>query len=202
MHRYRLTRRFMLLDETPASTAADDREPASSLIIACTDLAFDEQLLRTAQIHGARILRSKGNRVTGPGADPGLPMLIERLVAESGVADIVVCGHSCCRQAGPAGSTEPEFRSPDPESWYQRSLRKMAAVQAAADRAKATVLEQTTFLRRLPWAERSGVRVSGWFYISESGILLVHDGATGEFRMASPAEREISERRPTNPPAP
>jgi carbonic anhydrase len=185
MYRYRLTRRFVLPEESPEPAEDRESEGGPCLLIACDDAVLDDTLLRSDALLGLRVVRTRANRIVGPGVDPALSALIERSVADGRLTDLVVCGHSGCRHFATAPSTYADAGARGSESWYERSLRRMADAQVAVERAKANVVEQMTILKRLPCVERGDLRIAGSFYLCESGTTLAFDDGTHEFRLAT-----------------
>lgn len=200
MHQYRLTRRFVLPEAWNEASSEQCSAPTPFLLIACSDGVLDDSLIRSAKREGAYVVRTRGGCVNGPAADPALPMLIERIVAERRISEVVISGHSRCSCFASPSPAPSDAGSQGAESWYERSVRRISQAQAASDLAQAHVAEQTRFLKTLPWVERSGLRVTGWFYLCECGSLLVLDERSHTFRAGASLDSASAESSPELPP--
>lgn len=185
MHDLFTRRRFLLphgIDSVPAEHARERRP--SVLVLACSDSILDTSLIPRLQTSGSLVVRRPGNRVTSSSdLEMGFADVLERLVAEAGVTDLVICGHSCCSAARATRSAAG--RSESGESWYDRTLRRMARAGACNAQAQENVMAQLDALRQaagVRWAMARGVlRLHGAFYLCESGTLLLHDPEAGQF---------------------
>lgn len=91
----------------------------ATLFITCSDARIDPTLLTNSQPGDLFILRNAGNIIPphGAGKGSGEAATIEFAVAELGVKDIIVCGHSHC--GAMRGLLKPETLQflPDFTSW-------------------------------------------------------------------------------------
>jgi carbonic anhydrase len=165
-----------------------------ALFITCSDSRVVPALFTGARPGDLFELRTAGNIVPGHDAEGSFGELatIEFAVQTLEVRNIIVCGHSHC------GAVTALVRPGDPAP---RALRRWLAdtephedTRQAADPADGDavtsavqrhVLAQLDRLRDHPSvAERLGdgrLRLHGWFYAVDTGMVSVHQSSTGRF---------------------
>lgn len=121
--------------------------------------------------------------------------VLEYAVLHLRVADIVLCGHSCC--GGMQALAHVETLEPGLRQWLQYAQDAQAHVRAEAEDAarldaliEANVLLQLEHLRSYPFiaaAERAGtLRLHGWVYDLASERVRAYDAETGCFVEEAP----------------
>lgn len=168
------------------------------LWIGCSDSRVVPAEITSADPGELFEIRNIANVVPPMGAnDDSVGAAIEYALAELGVDDIVVCGHSGC------GGIRALADNPDPADadhlarWidYTRPAHRLVAAQrvAESDRLSATVKAHIQFqldnLLTYPLVRRgveSGtLGIHGWLYLMETGELLAYDAGVGDWQPLS-----------------
>jgi carbonic anhydrase len=169
-----------------------------ALFITCSDSRISPNLITQSEPGDLFIMRNAGNIVPphGAAAGGGEAATIEFAVAELGVPDIIVCGHTHCGAMkaliGQPGSLD---NMPATRSWlgHAESTRRIMRdkydhLQGAA-RVTAcveeNVLVQLENLRTHPvvaagMAQRK-LNLHGWVYKLETGEVFAYDTEAGQF---------------------
>jgi carbonic anhydrase len=163
---------------------AKDMGTSGTLFICCSETS---SVLRTVAGAGELfVLRTPGNQIEPPrNADtPCEADAVSTVLALGTVRDIVVCGHSFC------GLLSTRERSADPagvptDDWLRGTFHRIRACSAARKRSEANVLAQLDRLRHHPAVRDAGahgqVRLHGWLYLDDSGVMLGYDTASRRF---------------------
>jgi carbonic anhydrase len=167
-----------------------------TLFITCSDSRIDPNLLTRSKPGELFILRNAGNIVPPHGApNGGEAATIEFAVAELGVKDVVICGHSHC--GAMQGLLQPEQLASLPvfSSWLShaektRTIVKENYAHLAGERlltatVEENVLVQLENLRTLPVIVprlmRDDLHLHGWVYKIETGEVFAYELESGQF---------------------
>jgi carbonic anhydrase len=180
-------------------------------MITCADSRIVPNLITNSQPGELFIVRNVGNIIPCFGTDNNGEMAaIEYAVAELGIEDIIVCGHTGC---GAMKALVSQTTTNDPQrlglvtSWLRHAQATLEIVRdhyghlqgekLANIAAEENVLVQLEHLRTLPViASRvpSGrVRLHGWMYKIESGEVFFYESETGQFLKFGDASISTSE---------
>ncbi len=171
----------------------------AALFITCSDSRVVPALITGARPGELFELRTAGNIVPvhHPGRVSGEAATIEYAVTVLGVKNIIVCGHSHCGAVGALVRSDDLSATPAVRRWLDDTephddTRDAAdggdggdgeAITSAVQRH---VLAQMARLRAHPSvAERLGddrLRLHGWFYAIDTGVVSVHCPYTGMFQ--------------------
>jgi carbonic anhydrase len=167
-----------------------------TLFITCSDSRIDPNLLTRSKPGDLFILRNAGNIVPPhTAASGGEAATIEFAVANLGVKDIIICGHSHC--GAMRGLLQPEQVAALPalSSWLSHAEATRRIVQANyghldGDRLLTATIEENVLvqlenLRTLPpIASRlvqGDLHLHGWVYKIETGEVFAYDLTCGQF---------------------
>lgn len=176
---------------------AREGQKPNALIIACADSRVAPEHLVQAGPGEIFVCRNAGN-IVPPFAqmNGGVSSAIEYAVVALGVADIVVCGHSCC--GAMAALRNPASLEPMPNvaAWLRHGAAAQRIVCEAypadmdePDAVKAMALEnvriQLDHLRTHPSVAAKlalgEIRLHGWYFDIETGGILALDGESDAF---------------------
>jgi carbonic anhydrase len=180
-------------------------------MITCADSRIVPNLITNSQPGELFIVRNVGNIIPCFGTNNNGEMAaIEYAVAELGIEDIIICGHTGC---GAMNALVSQTTTDDPRrlglvtSWLRHAQATLEIVrdhyghlqgEKLADiAAEENVLVQLEHLRTLPViASRvpSGrVRLHGWMYKINSGEVFFYESETGQFLKFGDASISTSE---------
>lgn len=153
-------------------------EQACRLWIACSDRGMHSAVRRIRRWGRELVVREFGG---GNGQQAWLHDVVSCAVDHFPIPEIVLCGHSACC-AVPEADEELCLRSTQStDRLLQGTVRRMAHNA----RCRQLVVDQLEALRadgRLAELVEAGeLRVTGMFYLEESGIFTVYDVATEKF---------------------
>lgn len=153
-------------------------EQACRLWIACSDHGMHGAVRRIRRWGRELVVRGFGG---GNGQQAWLHDVASCVIDHFPIHEIVLCGHSAC-SAVPEADEEHFLRSPQTaDRLLQGTIRRMAHNA----RCRQVVVEQLEALRadsRLAeLVEADELRVTGMFYLEESGIFTVYNSATETF---------------------
>ncbi|GJE59195.1 carbonic anhydrase [Methylobacterium trifolii] len=181
-----------------------DGQQPKALIIACADSRVSPEHITQAGPGELFVCRNAGNIVPPfSQATGGVSSAIEYAIVALGVRDVVVCGHSDC--GAMKGLMNPEALSamPNVAAWLRHSHAAERIVCEAypegmdpKSRHRALALEnvlvQLSNLRTHPSVAaglaKGQLRLHGWFFEIETGVLLACDGESGRFLPIDEAE--------------
>ena len=166
-----------------------------ALFITCSDSRVVPALITEALPGELFELRTAGNIVPvhDPGKVSGEAATIEYAVTVLGVKNIIVCGHSHCGAVGALVRSDDLSATPAVRRWLDdtephddtRDAADSADGEAITSAVQRHVLAQMERLRAHPSvAERLGdgrLRLHGWFYAIDTGVVSVHRPRTGTF---------------------
>lgn len=165
-----------------------------TLLITCTAACSGNNALNGLDSQEVVLMQSAANVVSAAWAVDGrVTRAVEKAIT-SGVKDVVVCGHSYCksleeRLAGecaysPSG-TLAQARTGRSEDFMQNMFQKMRAAAVLLDQVRQNVVTQLQNLESYPPVSRAlahgAVRLHGWVYLDQSGMIVSYDFRRGEF---------------------
>ncbi|ATE52942.1 carbonic anhydrase [Actinosynnema pretiosum] len=153
------------------------------LFITCADSRIVPSAITGAEPGSLFELRTAGNVIPRftPDSTCGELATIEFAVVQLAVSEIVVCGHSHCGAVRALHADDPLDHLPHLRRWLTEHLTPGERADDPALRAEGRrhVLTQLDALTRYPFvAERvasGAVRVHGWFYDIETGVVSTHE---------------------------
>jgi carbonic anhydrase len=186
-----------------------DGQHPSALIIACADSRVAPEHITQAGPGELFVCRNAGN-IVPPASDVvgGVSSAIEYAVVALGVRDIVVCGHSDCGAMKGLMNRDLLKRMPSVAAWLRHADAAERIVceaypegMDAQDRHHALALENVvvqlanlrTHASVAAALARGALRLHGWFFEIETGVLLAYDGARGRFRPIGEADMPVAE---------
>lgn len=193
-------RRFRTLvfpDKRELYESLAEMQKPIALFITCGDSRIDPLLLTGAEPGQIFVDRTPGNIVPiyEETLSVGVAASIEYAVAELGVDDVIVCGHSAC--GAMKGLLHPEAleRLPATARWLkygqravqvlERDYRGMDESEQLKKLTQLNVLEQMSHLHTHPVIEerfkRRTLGIHGWFYEIHTGTIEAFDPAKGKF---------------------
>ncbi|MDH2393324.1 carbonic anhydrase [Streptomyces sp. HNM0663] len=155
-----------------------------ALFITCSDSRVIPSLITGARPGELFELRTAGSII--PEWDSGRPSseaaTVEYAVEVLGVADVVVCGHSHCGAVGAMVRREDLSSVPAVRDWLESStpppLFRDPSAPDVTEAVQDHVLRQLERLRGYPCVRRrtaaGELRLHGWFYVVDTGAVLVH----------------------------
>lgn len=165
-------------------------------LITCSDSRISPDLITGAKPGQLFIVRNVGNIVPCHGtSNNGEQAAVEFAVAELGVKDIIVCGHTLCGAMMGLLGLKDLSPLPSVQSWLRHASATQAIVRdhyshLEGDRlltatAEENVLVQLEHLRTLPivashWS-RGRVNLHGWMYKIETGEMFSYDSSSRQF---------------------
>jgi carbonic anhydrase len=178
-----------------------------ALFITCSDSRIAPDLLAQTEPGELFVLRNAGNLVPPHAAGPvgAEAATIEYAVAQLRVRDVILCGHSKC--GAMHGLLEPESLSklPSVAGWLDHARAILPEVTSAGaglkpeDQLKLAieknVLLQLEHVKTHPAVVAAlgarSLRLHGWVYHFEKGLVDVYDPVTGKF---GPLDQHVRER--------
>jgi len=141
------------------------------------------------------VIRNAGNIVPSYGPEPGgVSATVEYAVAVLGVQDIVICGHSNCGAMTAICTCTNLDHLPAVAGWLRhadaaKAINASRTYASDAERldalVKDNVMAQLANIRTHPSVAvglvNKTVRLHGWIFNIESGVMLALDGRTGQF---------------------
>ncbi len=175
----------------------------TTLFISCCDSRIDPNMLTGSLPGELFIIRNIANIVPPFRKTKeyvATTSAIEYAVLMLGVENIIVCGHSNC--GGCAACLKPEGyldELPNTKKWLELSKPvrdKVIGSVEPGDYGKiewlmeqANVVEQLKNLLSYPYirerVKNQSLKISGWYYIIETGEVYIYDKDTGEFHLAN-----------------
>ena len=178
------------LREHFAKLASEGQKP-STLFIGCSDSRLVPNLLTDTGPGEIFMVRNVGNFVPPFQADGdyhGVSAAIEFAVKILGVTDVVVCGHSDCG-AIRALYQPPNDSTPHINKWLE--LGKPAMIDGEPSPENLRLSEQRSIIAQLDRlltfpmvkerVEAGKLTLRGWYFVIESGEVLVLDIEQGKF---------------------
>lgn len=166
------------------------------LFITCSDSRINPNLITQTEPGELFILRNVGNIIPPYGSGGGSEAAaIEYAVAVLKVADIIICGHSCCGAMHGLLNPEALENAPAVREWtkHAESTRRIICENykhlEGAARATAAieenVLVQLEHLRTHPSVaaaiNRGSLHLHGWVYKLETGQVFHYAAESGQF---------------------
>jgi carbonic anhydrase len=150
-----------------------------TLFVTCSDSRVVPELLTQVEPGALFVIRNAGNIVPSYGPEPGgVSATVEYAVAVLGVQDIVICGHSNCGAMTAICTCTNLDHLPASRTYASDAERLDALV-------KDNVMAQLANIRTHPSVAvglvNKTVRLHGWIFNIESGVMLALDGRTGQF---------------------
>lgn len=166
------------------------------LFITCSDSRINPNLITQTEPGDLFIVRNVGNIIPPYGAPGGSEAAaIEYAVAVLGVADIILCGHSCCGAMQGLLNPESLNSAPAVRDWtrHAESTRRiicenyqhLAGNERLTAAVEENVLVQLEHLRTHPSVaaaiNRGALNLHGWVYKLETGRVFHYDAENGQF---------------------
>lgn len=166
-----------------------------ALFITCSDSRINPNLLTQTEPGELFILRNAGNLVPpAGGAANGEEATIEYAVAHLRVRDVILCGHSKCGAVQGLLNPRAVAAMPAVAGWLEHARGVLADVEAAgalSEEQKLALAIEKNVLHQLEHlkthravaaalAART-LRLHGWVYHFETGMVDGYDPVTGKF---------------------
>ena len=172
-----------------------------TLLITCSDSRIDPNLVTQTAPGEIFVVRNAGNIVPPFGSSRGgEEASIEFAIEALGISNIVICGHSQCGAMIALMEPQKVESLPSVARWLEHASatrRRLASGSSSTPRlspAEENVLVQAENLRTHPAVSaalcRGQVKIYGWMYHCEEGIVTVYDPLKGAFVQSS----EVSDR--------
>lgn len=170
----------------------EEGQKPQTLFIGCSDSRLDPARLTDASPGELFVVRNVGAFVPSFEADEGfhgISAAIEFAVAVLRVSNVVVCGHSYC------GAVEALYRienraTPHVNRWLE--LGREAMLSGPVDRGllheteRRSIAIQVERLLTFPMLKErfdaGEIRLHGWHYVIEEGLVYALDRADGQFK--------------------
>lgn len=166
-----------------------------ALFISCSDSRLVPELVTQQDPGQLFVIRNAGNIVPSFGPEPGgVSATIEYAVVALGVTDIVICGHSNCGAMKAIASCQCLDSMPAVSHWLRYADAAKAVVEKKSyetedDKVNAMVQEnviaQLNNMRTHPCVavglRNNALRLHGWVYDIESGVIRAMDKDTKTF---------------------
>jgi carbonic anhydrase len=176
-------------------TVASQGQHPHTLLITCADSRIDPELLTQAGPGEIFVTRNIGNIVPGYGEMlGGVSAVIEFAVSALCVSHIVILGHADCGAMKGLINPDSVAAMPTVKRWLRNAEAARSIVEAHNELApdafmesliETNVLLQLDHLRTHPSVAgrlaRGTLAVHGWVYDIATGIVRMHDTATGQF---------------------
>jgi carbonic anhydrase len=177
-----------------------------ALFITCSDSRITPDLLTQTDPGELFILRNAGNLVPPHGGPAGAEAAtIEYAVVQLRIHDIILCGHSKCGAMHGLIAPEALGKLPSVNGWLEHArallpdLQKVGAGLPEDDLLKLTieknVLLQLQHLKTHPAVANAlaarALRLHGWVYHFEKGLVDVYDPVSGRF---VPLEQQVRQK--------
>jgi carbonic anhydrase len=174
---------------------ADVQRPLA-LFVTCSDSRVNPNLITQTDPGELFIVRNAGNIVPPHNPAPGgEEATIEFAVAELGIKDVIVCGHTRCGAMKGLLNTEGLGHLPAVRHWLghaeatRRIIREkythLADLPLLTAAAEENVLVQLENLRTHPAVAaglaKGELKLHGWMYKIETGEVFAFDPAIGQF---------------------
>lgn len=166
---------------------AEGQRP-QALFITCSDSRIVPALITGSRPGDLFELRTAGNIVPPylPGRPAGETATIEYAVEVLGVRDLILCGHSHCGAVGALVNGDDLTSVPAVREWLGHAAPEdLATEETVATAVRRNVLAQLGRLRRYPCVRdrlpAGRLRLHGWFYEIDTGVVLAHDPRTDRF---------------------
>ena len=180
-----------------------DKQKPHTLFISCSDSRIDPNMITGTKPGELFIIRNIAN-IVPPYRDTteyvATTSAIEYAVLMLGVENIIVCGHSNCGGcAASLNSTELLKELPHTNKWLEliSPVRERVCKEISDNEPEAigwmmeqgNVVEQLNHLMTYPYIKRNvmagQLKLSGWYYIIETGEIFVYQKETGEFMLVN-----------------
>lgn len=166
-----------------------------ALFISCSDSRLVPELVTQQEPGELFVIRNAGNIVPPFGPEPGgVSASIEYAIAALGVTDIVICGHSNCGAMKAVACNLCLDAMPAVDHWLRYADAAQAVVEKQHwenedDKINAMVHEniiaQLNNIKTHPSVSvglrNHSLRLHGWVYDIESGVIFTLDSATKKF---------------------
>lgn len=180
-------------------TGLKDEQKPHTLFISCSDSRVDPNWITGTKPGELFIIRNIAN-IVPPYRETqefvATTSAIEYAVLVLGVENIIVCGHSNCGGCAACLKSSPELAElPHTRKWLElahpvrdRVIREIPETEAEAREwmmEQANVVEQLKHLMSFPYIRKKviegSLKVSGWYYIIETGEVYIYDRSLDEF---------------------
>ncbi|KOC90479.1 carbonic anhydrase [Winslowiella iniecta] len=166
-----------------------------ALFISCSDSRLVPELVTQQDPGQLFVIRNAGNIVPSFGPEPGgVSATIEYAVVALGVTDIVICGHSNCGAMKAIASCQCLDPMPAVAHWLRYSDAAKAVVEKksyATEDEKVNAMVQENVIAQLNnikthpsvavGLRNNALRLHGWVYDIESGVIRALDKSTKQF---------------------
>src|ERR1700744_4688995 len=166
-----------------------------TLFISCSDSRLVPELVTQPEPGDLFVIRNAGNIVPSYGPEPGgVTATVEYAVAELGVTDVVICGHSNCGAMTAIATCKCMDHMPAVSKWlhYADSAKivndahdhkdEHACVDSLGHENGIGQLENLKTHASVRLALAQGhLALHGWVYDIETGSIEALDSATGQF---------------------
>ncbi|WP_431223065.1 carbonic anhydrase [Serratia sp. L9] len=166
-----------------------------TLFISCSDSRLVPELITQREPGDLFVIRNAGNIVPSFGPEPGgVSASVEYAVAELGVEDIVICGHSDCGAMTAIATCKCLDHMPTVAHWLRYADAAKAVNQANEHASeheqinamvRENVIAQLTNLKTHPSValalDRGNLKLHGWVYDIATGCIDALDGNTRRF---------------------
>ncbi|AUX72701.1 carbonic anhydrase [Erwinia pyrifoliae] len=170
-----------------------------ALFISCSDSRLVPELVTQQDPGQLFVIRNAGNIVPSFGPEPGgVSATIEYAVVALGVSDIVICGHSNCGAMKAIATCQCLEPMPAVEHWLRYADAAKAVIEkktygSEEEKVKAMVQEnviaQLNNIKTHPSVavglRNNALRLHGWVYDIESGVILALDKNSKRFVLLS-----------------
>jgi carbonic anhydrase len=166
-----------------------------TLLVTCAGACGGSTVFDGLDSQEVQLLRIPANVVPPAWAAEGrVSRTLERAVI-SGVKDVVICGHSLCKAleerlgrelaSAPQSAPVTPARKGRSQDFLQNMFHKMRAAAVLLDHVRENVVTQLRNLESYPAvaraAARGDLRLHGWVYLDQSGLILAYDFERHEF---------------------
>lgn len=167
----------------------------NTLFVTCSDSRVVPELLVQAEPGSLFVIRNAGNIVPSYGPEPGgVSATVEYAVSVLGVRDIVICGHSNCGAMTAICTCMNLDHLPAVGNWLRHAdaakvINASRSYRSDAERLEAlvkdNVIAQLGNIRTHPSVAlglaNQKLRLHGWMFDIESGVMYALDGRSGQF---------------------
>lgn len=180
-----------------------EQQKPHTLFIACSDSRIDPNLITGTKPGELFIIRNIANIVPpkrNTAEYVAATSAIEYAVLMLGVENIIICGHSNC--GGCAASLKPPEllnELPHTKKWLElmnpvreRILKEIPEKEPEVREwmmEQGNIVEQLNHLMTYSYIEKrvseGRLKLSGWYYIIETGEIFIYDSETREFKLAN-----------------
>ena len=172
-----------------------------TLLVTCADSRIDPELLTQSRPGEVFVARNIGNLIPAYGEMlGGVSAVIEYAVSALGVSHIVVCGHADCGAIKGLLNPDSVAEMPTVRRWLRNAEAALAIVKAREAESspgvfmerliETNVLQQLDHLRTHPAVAgglaRGTLAIHGWVYDIATGIVGMHNPASGAFEPLNP----------------